>query len=308
MNASNHSDVDQATPGESALQSRILALEHVVDGDSDHIGNAGSHMTTGLGHLVKTDEIDVSHGPILYLEDVTVSFDGFRALNQLTLSIDVGELRCVIGPNGAGKTTMMDVITGKTRPSAGKVFLGQSIDLTRLDEPAIARIGIGRKFQKPTVFENHPVWENLELAMKTDKSWWASLRARLDRPAQARIEETLHTIRLEADAFRLAGELSHGQKQRLEIGMLLMQKPQLLLLDEPAAGITDQETMELAELLNSLRGTCSMMVVEHDMDFVAALAGSTGRVTVMAEGRVLADGTLAQVQSDEAVIESYLGR
>jgi len=273
-----------AKSGEHALQSRIQALEHVLDSANDQIGNAGSHMTTGLGHVVKPGEIDVSHGPILYLEDVTVSFDGFRALNALTLSIDVGELRCVIGPNGAGKTTMMDVITGKTR------------------------IGIGRKFQKPTVFENHPVWENLELAMQTDKSWWASLRARLDRPAQARIEETLHTIRLEADAFRLAGELSHGQKQRLEIGMLLMQKPQLLLLDEPAAGITDQETMELAELLNGLRGTCSMMVVEHDMDFVAALAGDTGRVTVMAEGRVLADGTLAQVQSNEAVIESYLGR
>jgi urea transport system ATP-binding protein len=308
MNSDKDTLIDSAMPGDLALQSRILAGERLMDGDDGRIADAGSHMTTGLGRVVKPGEIDVSHGPILYLEDVTVSFDGFRALNELTLSIDVGELRCVIGPNGAGKTTMMDVITGKTRASSGKVFLGQSIDLTRLDEPQIARIGIGRKFQKPTVFENHPVWENLELAMKTDKSWWASLRARLDRPAQARIEETLHTIRLEADAFRLAGQLSHGQKQRLEIGMLLMQRPQLLLLDEPAAGITDQETMELAELLNSLRGTCSMMVVEHDMDFVAALAGDTGRVTVMAEGRVLADGTLAQVQSDEAVIESYLGR
>jgi len=294
--------------GERELQARLHALDQMVAGDDGTVSNAGLHMTTGLGHVVKPDEIDVSHGAILYLEDVTVSFDGFRALNALTLSIDVGELRCVIGPNGAGKTTMMDVITGKTRPQSGKVFLGQSIDLTRLDEPSIARIGIGRKFQKPTVFENHPVWENLELAMKTDKSWWASLRARLDREAQARIEQTLETIRLEGEAFRLAGELSHGQKQRLEIGMLLMQRPQLLLLDEPAAGITDQETMELAELLNSLRGTCSMMVVEHDMEFVAALAGDTGRVTVMAEGSVLADGTLAQVQSDEAVIESYLGR
>jgi len=263
---------------------------------------------TGLGHVLDPGAIDVSHGTILYLEDVTVSFDGFRALNKLTLSIDVGELRCVIGPNGAGKTTMMDVITGKTRPDSGKVFLGQTFDLARMSEPVIARTGIGRKFQKPTVFENHPVWENLELAMKTDKGWLASLRSRLDREAQARIEETLELIHLEADATRFAGELSHGQKQRLEIGMLLMQQPALLLLDEPAAGMTDHETMQLAELLNKLRGTCSMMVVEHDMEFVAALSGDTGRVTVMAEGSVLAHGTLDEVKRDEKVIESYLGR
>jgi urea transport system ATP-binding protein len=263
---------------------------------------------TGLGHVLEPGEIDVSHGTILYLEDVTVSFDGFRALNKLTLSIDVGELRCVIGPNGAGKTTMMDVITGKTRPDSGKVFLGQTFDLTRMSEPVIARTGIGRKFQKPTVFENHPVWENLELAMKTDKGWLASLRSKLDREAQARIEETLELIHLEADATRFAGELSHGQKQRLEIGMLLMQQPALLLLDEPAAGMTDHETMQLAELLNKLRGTCSMMVVEHDMEFVAALSGDTGRVTVMAEGSVLAHGTLDEVKRNEKVIESYLGR
>lgn len=263
---------------------------------------------TGLGHVLDPGAIDVSHGTILYLEDVTVSFDGFRALNKLTLSIDVGELRCVIGPNGAGKTTMMDVITGKTRPDSGKVFLGQTFDLARMSEPVIARTGIGRKFQKPTVFENHPVWENLELAMKTDKGWLASLRSKLDREAQARIEETLELIHLEADATRFAGELSHGQKQRLEIGMLLMQQPALLLLDEPAAGMTDHETMQLAELLNKLRGTCSMMVVEHDMEFVAALSGNTGRVTVMAEGSVLAHGTLDEVKRDEKVIESYLGR
>ncbi|GGD68817.1 urea ABC transporter ATP-binding protein UrtD [Caballeronia grimmiae] len=262
----------------------------------------------GLGHVPAPGEIDVSHGTILYLEDVTVSFDGFRALNKLTLSIDVGELRCVIGPNGAGKTTMMDVITGKTRPDDGKVFLGQTFDLTRMSEPVIARTGIGRKFQKPTVFENHPVWENLELAMKTDKRWFASLRARLDRAAQARIEETLELIRLQHHATRLAGELSHGQKQRLEIGMLLMQQPALLLLDEPAAGMTDHETMELAELLNTLRGSCSMMVVEHDMEFVAALSGDSGKVTVMAEGSVLAEGTLDSVKRDDAVVESYLGR
>jgi len=272
------------------------------------INERNQNGITGLGHVLEPGEIDVSHGTILYLEDVTVSFDGFRALNKLTLSIDVGELRCVIGPNGAGKTTMMDVITGKTRPDSGKVFLGQTFDLARMSEPVIARTGIGRKFQKPTVFENHPVWENLELAMKTDKGWLASLRSKLDRQAQARIEETLELIHLEADATRYAGELSHGQKQRLEIGMLLMQQPALLLLDEPAAGMTDHETMQLAELLNKLRGTCSMMVVEHDMEFVAALSGDTGRVTVMAEGSVLAHGTLDEVKRNEKVIESYLGR
>ena len=241
---------------------------------------------TGLGHVLAPGEIDVSHGTILYLEDVTVCFDGFRALNKLTLSIDVGELRCVIGPNGAGKTTMMDVITGKTRPDGGKVFLGQTLDLTRMSEPVIARTGIGRKFQKPTVFENHPVWENLELAMKTDKGWLGivaraagSSGAGPDR-GDARADSLCSTMRR-----ALAGELSHGQKQRLEIGMLLMQQPALLLLDEPAAGMTDHETMELAELLNKLRGTCSMMVVEHDMEFVAALSGATGKVTVMAEGQ-----------------------
>jgi urea transport system ATP-binding protein len=272
------------------------------------INERNQNGITGLGHVLEPGAIDVSHGTILYLEDVTVSFDGFRALNKLTLSIDVGELRCVIGPNGAGKTTMMDVITGKTRPDSGKVFLGQTFDLARMSEPVIARTGIGRKFQKPTVFENHPVWENLELAMKTDKGWLASLRSKLDREAQARIEETLELIHLEADATRYAGELSHGQKQRLEIGMLLMQQPALLLLDEPAAGMTDHETMQLAELLNKLRGTCSMMVVEHDMEFVAALSGETGRVTVMAEGCVLAHGTLDEVKRNEKVIESYLGR
>jgi urea transport system ATP-binding protein len=276
--------------------------------EPEETGHKNINVVSGMGHVLAPGEIDVSHGTILYLEDVTVSFDGFRALNKLTLSIDVGELRCVIGPNGAGKTTMMDVITGKTRPDDGKVFLGQTFDLTRMSEPVIARTGIGRKFQKPTVFENHPVWENLELAMKTDKRWFASLRARLDGAAQARIEETLELIRLQHQATRLAGELSHGQKQRLEIGMLLMQQPALLLLDEPAAGMTDHETMELAELLNKLRGSCSMMVVEHDMEFVAALSGDSGKVTVMAEGSVLAEGTLDDVKRDEAVIESYLGR
>ncbi|CAB3755303.1 urea ABC transporter ATP-binding protein UrtD [Paraburkholderia solisilvae] len=276
--------------------------------EADAIDERALSGVAGMGHVATPGEIDISHGTILYLEDVTVSFDGFRALNKLTLSIDAGELRCIIGPNGAGKTTMMDVITGKTEPDSGKVFLGQTIDLTRMNEPEIVRVGIGRKFQKPTVFEQHPVWENLELAMKTDKGWLASLRARLDRAAQARIEETLALLRLEGEARRPAGELSHGQKQRLEIGMLLMQQPALLLLDEPAAGMTDEETMQLADLLNHLRGTCSMMVVEHDMEFVAALAGETGAVTVMAEGSVLAHGTLDTVKNDPTVIESYLGR
>jgi urea transport system ATP-binding protein len=276
--------------------------------DADAIDERAFGGDAGMGHVATPGEIDISHGTILYLDDVTVSFDGFRALNKLSLAIDAGELRCIIGPNGAGKTTMMDVITGKTEPDSGKVFLGQTIDLTRMNEPEIARIGIGRKFQKPTVFEQHPVWENLELAMKTDKGWFASLRARLDRAAQARIEETLALIRLEGEARRPAGELSHGQKQRLEIGMLLMQQPALLLLDEPAAGMTDDETMQLADLLNHLRGTCSMMVVEHDMEFVAALAGEAGMVTVMAEGSVLAHGTLDTVKNDPNVIESYLGR
>ena len=261
-----------------------------------------------MAHVLEPGAIDVTHGTILYLDEVTVSFDGFRALNALSLTLDVGELRCVIGPNGAGKTTMMDVITGRTRPDSGRAFLGQTLDLTRMDEPSIARAGIGRKFQKPTVFEHHPVWQNLELAMKTDKRWLASLCARLTADARHRIEETLATIGLESDAHRSAGELSHGQKQRLEIGMLLMQQPALLLLDEPAAGMTDDETMALAALLDRLRGTCSMIVVEHDMEFVAALAGDTARVTVMAEGRVLAQGTLDEVKRDEAVIESYLGR
>ncbi|RQH08400.1 urea ABC transporter ATP-binding protein UrtD [Paraburkholderia dinghuensis] len=286
----------------------VLASAPLNHDSSDAFDQPTLSGVAKMGHVALPGVIDTSHGTILYLEDVTVSFDGFRALNKLTLSIDVGELRCVIGPNGAGKTTMMDVITGKTEPDSGKVFLGQTLNLTRMNEPAIARAGIGRKFQKPTVFEQHPVWENLELAMKADKGWFATLRARLDREAQAKIEETLEVIRLESDARRLAGELSHGQKQRLEIGMLLMQRPALLLLDEPVAGMTDDETMELAALLNRLRGSCSMMVVEHDMEFVAALAGATGRVTVMAEGTVLADGTLEDVKREEAVIESYLGR
>ncbi len=263
---------------------------------------------TSYAHRYRRGEIDVTHGQILYLEDVHVSFDGFKAINGLNLMMADGELRCVIGPNGAGKTTMMDVITGKTRPDSGTVFLGQTLDLTEMDEAAIANVGIGRKFQKPTVFENHTVTQNLDLARATDKRWFRALTARTDAAARARIEDVMLQVALEDVAFRPAGELSHGQKQRLEIGMLLMQQPRLLLLDEPAAGISDDETAQLAELLDGLRGTCSMMVVEHDMAFVAALAGERGTVTVLAEGSVLAEGTLASVQRDERVIESYLGR
>ena len=248
---------------------------------------------------------DASHGVILYLEDITVSFDGFKALNALTLYIDSGELRCIIGPNGAGKTTMMDVITGKTRPDSGTVFFGQTIDLLRMSEPQIAHAGIGRKFQKPTVFEDHTVFENLELAMKTDKRVRASLRAKLDSAARDRVAAILELIRLDGQAGRLAGLLSHGQKQWLEIGMLLMQEPKLLLLDEPVAGMTDAETERTAELFNSLAGQHSLIVVEHDMDFVSRIART---VTVLHEGSVLAEGAMDVVQSDARVIEVYLGR
>ena len=195
--------------------------------------------------------LDTTHGAILYLEDVTVSFDGFKALNGLTLDIGVGELRCIIGPNGAGKTTMMDVITGKTRPASGSAYFGQSIDLTTLSETQIAHAGIGRKFQRPTVFEQHTVFENLELAMRADKRVRPTLFARLSGAQADRIGETLDLVRLRPEAFREAGLLSHGQKQWLEIGMLLMQEPKLLLLDEPVAGMTDAETERTGELLNS---------------------------------------------------------
>jgi urea transport system ATP-binding protein len=249
--------------------------------------------------------VDLSHGQILYLDDISVSFDGFKALNKLCLSIEVGELRCVIGPNGAGKTTMMDVITGKTRPDSGTAFFGQTIDLSHHNEAEIAQLGIGRKFQKPTVFEAMSVADNLELALTGDKSVWASLRARLTGEQQDRIGRILEQIRLTEQRARPAGLLSHGQKQWLEIGMLLAQQPMLLLLDEPVAGMTDAETEKTAELLLSLKGEHSLMVVEHDMAFVGSIAE---KVTVLAEGAVLAEGKLAKVQADERVIEVYLGR
>ena len=264
----------------------------------------GSDGGSQLGHLA-TGELDLSHGVALYLENITVSFDGFRALNKLNLAIDDGELRCIIGPNGAGKTTMMDVITGKTRPDRGKAFFGQTIDLTRLTEPEIAHAGIGRKFQKPTIFEQHTVFENLELAMKADKRVWKTLFAWLSGDQRDRIADTLRQIRLDREADRPAGLLSHGQKQWLEIGMLLVQEPKLLLLDEPVAGMTDDETMRTAELCLKLAGRHSVVVVEHDMDFVRELGV---KVTVLHEGAVLAEGPLDQVSADPQVIEVYLGR
>ncbi|WP_338491873.1 urea ABC transporter ATP-binding protein UrtD [Erwinia aphidicola] len=243
--------------------------------------------------------------PVLQLEKINVSFDGFKALTDLSLQIGVGELRCVIGPNGAGKTTLMDVITGKTRPDNGRVFYDQSTDLTTLSPVEIARIGIGRKFQKPTVFAALTVFENLEIALKTDKSVWACLRAKLNGEQQDRIDEVLKLLRLGAERQRPAGLLSHGQKQFLEIGMQQVQDPHLLLLDEPAAGMTDAETEYTAELFRSLAGKHSLMVVEHDMGFVETIAD---HVTVLHQGQVLAEGSLREVQANEQVIEVYLGR
>ncbi|MCX7264962.1 MAG: urea ABC transporter ATP-binding protein UrtD [Burkholderiales bacterium] len=245
------------------------------------------------GRIHKQDELDLAHGRILYLEDVSVSFDGFKAINNLSLDIAPGELRCIIGPNGAGN------------PDAGRVFFGSTIDLLRHNEPEIAQLGIGRKFQKPTVFENLSVFENLELALKTPKSVRASVFFRLDSAQSDRLAHVLDTIHL-ADSMRTqAGQLSHGQKQWLEIGMLLMQDPKLLLLDEPVAGMTDLETERTAELFLSLKGQHSLMVVEHDMGFIQTISDI---VTVLCDGAVLAQGTLEQVQSDERVIEVYLGR
>jgi urea transport system ATP-binding protein len=264
------------------------------------IGNEGA----GLGHLAG-EGLDASHGVVLYMEDISVSFDGFKALNKLSLSIDVGELRCVIGPNGAGKTTMMDVITGKTRPDEGTAFFGQTIDLTRLSEAEIAHAGIGRKFQKPTIFEHHSVFENLELAMKADKRVRKTLFSKLDDSQRDRISEVLGLIRLKENSNHVAGLLSHGQKQWLEIGMLLMQEPKLLLLDEPVAGMSDDETERTAELFLSLAGRHSLVVVEHDMAFVEKIGR---KITVLHEGSVLAEGPMSQVQNDPKVIEVYLGR
>ncbi|MDH4391582.1 MAG: urea ABC transporter ATP-binding protein UrtD [Aquabacterium sp.] len=262
----------------------------------------------GYGRIARIGVPDFTQGVAMYLEDITVSFDGFRALNKLSLTVNVGELRCIIGPNGAGKTTMMDCITGKTRPDSGTASFGSTIDLLRLTEPEIAQVGIGRKFQKPTVYEELSVFENLELALADDRRVRASLFSRLTGEQLDRIGQTLHTIHLKDDAQRTAGLLSHGQKQWLEIGMLLMQDPKLLLLDEPVAGMTDEETERTAELFLSLEGQHSLVVVEHDMKFVDQLTQGRKKVTVLHEGSVLAEGLLSEVQNNEKVVEVYLGR
>ena len=249
-------------------------------------------------------DLDITHGVILYLEGITVSFDGFRAINDLNLYIRDGELRCIIGPNGAGKTTMMDIITGKTRPDTGSAWFGQQINLLRMTEPEIAQAGIGRKFQKPTVFEQLTVFENLELAMAGDRRVWSILVARLDREQQDRIDEILELVGLQELVRVRAGSLSHGQKQWLEIGMLLAQNPKLLLVDEPVAGMTGQEMERTAELLTSLAGSRTVVVVEHDMDFVRSIART---VTVLHQGSVLAEGTMDEIQNDQRVIDVYLG-
>ena len=241
---------------------------------------------------------------ILYLEKLTVSFDGFKALDSLTLYVEPGELRCIIGPNGAGKTTMMDVITGKTRPDSGTAWFGRRANLLEMSEPEIVQAGIGRKFQKPTVFEHLTVFENLELSLPGKKHFWATLVARLSPDQRERIEHVLEIIGLVPQRTAFARTLAHGQKQWLEIGMLLMQEPELLLVDEPVAGMTPQETERTAALLQSLAGEHSVVVVEHDMDFVRSIAR---RVTVLHEGRVLAEGDMDQVQNDQRVIDVYLG-
>ncbi len=242
---------------------------------------------------------------LLYLDGVSVSFDGFKALNSLSFVIEPGELRAIIGPNGAGKTTMMDIITGKTRPDEGQVFFKGDIDLTQRDEAEIANLGIGRKFQKPTVFESHTIWDNLELALNRRRGVFPTLFYRLTADDKTRIEEILSTVRLSARRDDLAANLSHGQKQWLEIGMLLAQEPELLLVDEPVAGMTDAETAETAVLLKEIARTRSVVVVEHDMGFIRELGV---KVTCLAEGSVLAEGSIDFVSSDAKVIENYLGR
>ena len=290
---------DLLEQGARRIQERMAAM------NADKSNTESGGRSASNSRVVTSGEVDITHGRILYLEDVSVSFDGFKAINKLSLDIAPGELRCIIGPNGAGKTTMMDIITGKTRPDEGTVFFGSTIDLLRHKEAEIAQLGIGRKFQKPTVFEHLTVFENLELALKTNKGVKASMFFRLDSLQSDRLSDILVTIHLAGSVNRMAGNLSHGQKQWLEIGMLLMQDPKLLLLDEPVAGMTDEETARTAELFLTLKGKHSLMVVEHDMSFIRTISEI---VTVLCDGSVLAQGTLDQVQNDERVIEVYLGR
>ncbi len=249
-------------------------------------------------------DIDTRHGVMLYLDAVSVSFSGYQALNELSLAVDEGELRCLIGPNGAGKTTLMDVITGKTRPDSGSVFLGQDINLLDHDEAAIARLGVGRKFQKPSVFPHQRVWDNLALALVGHRSPWQALRYKPSTADEDRVAHLAKLIGLYDLAGQAAGGLSHGQTQWLEIGMLLAQDPKLLLIDEPVAGMTQQETERTAELLQSLVPDQTVVVVEHDMAFVRSIAR---RVSVLHEGRVLTEGSIDAVQTDARVREVYLG-
>ena len=246
-----------------------------------------------------------STSALLYLSGVTVSFDGFRALNNLSLLIEPGEMRAIIGPNGAGKTTMMDVVTGKTRPDSGEVVFDGQSDLTKLDEASIATLGIGRKFQKPTVFESHTVRDNLLLALAGLRSWYRLLSAAPTKTENDRLDEILTIIRMGPQQHMLAARLSHGQKQWLEIGMLLAQNPKLMLVDEPVAGMTDVETETTAQVLREVNISHSVVVVEHDMSFVRALGV---KVTVLHEGSMLAEGSLDQVSADPRVVEVYLGR
>jgi urea transport system ATP-binding protein len=251
------------------------------------------------------DALTKGRKALLCVDNVSVSFDGFKAITELTLVLDEGELRCIIGPNGAGKTTLMDIITGKTKPDSGSVFLvGDDTDLTQLSEHQIVQRGVCRKFQRPTVFQGHTVFENLELSLPGKKGVFQSLFARLTKAERERIEKTLETIGLKDHANTRAGLLAHGQKQWLEIGMLLATNPRVLLVDEPIAGMTHQETEKTAELLNSLAGEHTVVVIEHDMEFVRSIAKT---VTVLHEGKILAEGDMDTVQKDPKVVEVYLG-
>ena len=249
---------------------------------------------------------DIKPNSMLYLNNVSVSFDGFKALNSLSIVIEPGELRAIIGPNGAGKTTMMDIITGKTRPDEGEVFFNGQVDLTKKDEADIAQLGIGRKFQKPTVFESHTVWDNLELALNRNRGVFATLFYRLTPADRDRIDEILETVRLSHRRDEFAANLSHGQKQWLEIGMVMASNPKVLMLDEPVAGLTEDETERTVALVHGLkRSDRAVVVVEHDMDFVERIAD---RVTVLHEGRTLFEGTMANARADERVVDVYLWR